>query len=287
MNSYRTLTATLLSMAIVALAGVGKGAEPLKHDTNKNEAARNALDNAAAGNWQEVFFDSGTENWQTKWFKDGEVATVENTPEGVVLRAGPEWGNGKHHMVLWTKDSFEGDLKIDFEYTRLDTAARGANILYVQASGSGDGAYKKDISEWKELRTTPAMSLYFNNMHTYHISYAAEPGTDREYIRARRYMPGGSGVAGLEITELEPDYFCGNLGLFKTGVPHRITVVKKAKGLFMRIKNGDGAHYFHWENDTFPPITAGRIGLRLMFSRAARYKDFRVHKSLSDSETAN
>ena len=248
----------------------------MEHDTNKNEPARNALVNAAAGNWQVVLDDPGAEDWQEKWFMDGEVATVENTPDGMVLRAGPEWGNGKHHMVLWTKDSFEGDLKIDFEYTRLDTAERGANIIYVQATGSGEGKFKKDIVEWRDLRKVAAMSLYFNNMHTYHISYAAWPGTDKEYIRARRYMPGGTGVEGLENTDLEPDYFCGELGLFKTGVPHRITVIKKAKALFMRVENADGAHYFHWNNDKFPPITEGRIGLRLMFSRAARYKDFRV-----------
>jgi hypothetical protein len=42
------------------------------------------------------------------------------------------------------------------------------------------------------------------------------------------------------------------------------------------VENADGAHYFHWENDKFPPITKGRIGLRQMFTRSACYKNFRI-----------
>lgn len=276
MNTLHIFATTLLLVGTLTSTGIAKGAESVDADAHTPEANRHAFAEAAAGEWRAAFDDSGVEDWRQNWFLDGEVATVENTPDGMVLRAGPDWGNGTHHMVLWTRESFEGDLRIDFEYTRLDTAERGANILYIQATGSGDGKFKRDIAEWAGERTTPAMSLYFNHMHTYHISYAA--WHDREYIRARRYMPGGTGVAGLENTELEPDYFCGDLGLFKTGTPHRITVVKRAKALFMRVENADGAHYFHWDNDKFPPITAGRIGLRLMFSRAARYKNFRISK---------
>jgi hypothetical protein len=46
----------------------------------------------------------------------------------------------------------------------------------------------------------------------------------------------------------------------------------------MRVENADGAHYCHWNNDKFPPITQDRIGLRLMFSRAARNKNFHIRK---------
>ena len=45
------------------------------------------------------------------------------------------------------------------------------------------------------------MSMYFNHMNTYHISYAAYGNTDEpdkhDYIRARRYMPeSGNGLKG-------------------------------------------------------------------------------------------
>ena len=133
-------------------------------------------------------------------------------------------------MVLWTKQSFEGDLKIEYDYTRIDNETRCVNILYIQATGSGKGPYARDISQWNELRKVPAMATYFNHMHAYHISYAAFPNSGENrvsYIRARRYLPEGKGLKG---TELAPDY--DPQGFFAQGVTHHITVIKKDRDLF-------------------------------------------------------
>lgn len=110
-------------------------------------------------------------------------------------------------------------------------------------------------------------------MNTYHISYAAFPNNDdtTSYIRARRYMPER---IGLEGTNLKPDYFPS--GLFKTGVPHKITVIKNARDLFVRIENAEQTLYCHMANPDLPPITEGRIGLRHMFTRSARYRNLRI-----------
>jgi hypothetical protein len=115
------------------------------------------------------------------------------------------------------------------------------------------------------------MSMYYDHMHTYHISYAAAPGSDKEYIRARRYMPNRT---GLEGTELAPDY--APKGLFEPGVPHQITIIKKERDLFMRIENADQVYYCHMTNPHLPVITEGRVGLRHMFTRSARYKNIRI-----------
>jgi len=162
-------------------------------------------------------------------------------------------------------------LRIDYEYTRLDFESRCVNIIYIQATGSGEEPYVKDIEKWSGLRREPAMRMYFDHMHTYHISYAANPGTDREYIRARRYMPNKNGLKG---TNLEPDY--QPEGLFQPGVPQRITIIKRQRDLFMRIENADRVFYCHMTNRHLPPITEGRIGLRHMFTRSARYRDIRI-----------
>ena len=61
----------------------------------------------------------------------------------MTLTAGPEFKNDAHHMVLWTKDTFQGDLKIEYEYSRIDEATNCVNILYIQATGSGDSPYAK------------------------------------------------------------------------------------------------------------------------------------------------
>ncbi|MCB9247654.1 MAG: hypothetical protein H6613_03530 [Ignavibacteriales bacterium] len=51
--------------------------------------------------------------------------------------AGNEAHNDTCHTVLWTKQSFSGDVKIEYDYTRIDTSNIGVNIIYILATGSG------------------------------------------------------------------------------------------------------------------------------------------------------
>ncbi|MFC0535709.1 DUF1961 family protein [Pelagicoccus mobilis] len=236
-------------------------------------AERTAFEDASAEAWKEVFSDSCTGDWTQQWFLDGEVGKVTTSLDGMTLTAGPEFKNDAHHMVLWTKESFEGDVKIEYDYTRLDSETNCVNILYIQATGSGEAPFVEDITGWSELRRVPAMRMYFDHMNTYHISYAAFPNDEdtTQYIRARRYMPNATGLKG---SDLEPDYFPE--GLFETGVPHKITVIKKDREILMRIQNADQDYYCHMTNPNLPTVTEGRIGLRHMFTRSARYQNFKI-----------
>ena len=228
--------------------------------------------------WQEVFFDPGNGDWKKRWFLDGEIATVKSGPNGMELTAGPEFRNDSQHVVLWTRDCFSGDLKIEYDYTRLDDETRCVNILYIQATGSGEGPYEKDIAKWSELRRVPAMRMYYDHMHAYHISYAAFPNNEdvTSYIRARRYLPDASGLKG---TVLQPDYY--PQGLFKKGVPHKITVIKKSRDLFMRIENAEQTYHCHMTNPNLPPVEEGRVGLRHMYTRSSRYQNFRISAAVA------
>ena len=240
--------------------------------TIENPKEQKAFDKANDVQWKQVLTDPCTGDWKDRWFLDGEVGNVTNGPDGMTLTAGPEFKNDAHHMVLWTKQSFEGDLKIEYDYTRLDDENRCVNILYIQATGSGKDPYAKDIIEWHDLRKVPSMKSYYNNMNTYHISYAANPDENhKSYIRGRRYMPHKSGLKG---TDLDPDYW--PVGLFKPGVKHHITVIKTDRDLYMRVENPKQVYYCHMANPKLPPITEGRIGLRHMFTRSARYENFLV-----------
>ena len=87
----------------------------------------------------------------------------------------------------------------------------------------------------------------------------------------------------LKGTEVAPDNY-KRTGLFATGVPHKITVIKKGNHVFMRIKNAQQTYLAHWENTKFPPIHKGRIGLRHMYTRGSRYKDFKVYVSGSSKK---
>ncbi len=226
--------------------------------------------------WKQTFFDPGTSGWSEKWLLDGLKARVYNSPQGMEFYAGPVPAEDSSHSVLWTRKSFSGNVKIEYEYTRLDAATKYVNILYIQATGSGQEGFTEDIFQWSEMRRIPAMRMYFNHMNTYHISYAAFGNTDEadklDYIRARRYMPESGG--GLKGTDLEPDYF--DTGLFQPGVKHQVTVIKHGNDLYMEIIAPNKKMLCHWKNTSLPPIEKGRIGLRHMASRNARYKNFRV-----------
>jgi len=262
----------------IACASSSGGANGVEGEARERFAELNNRD------WQQVFFDTGTVDWREQWSLDGQKAEVTNSAEGMNFRAGPVPRDNASHAVLWTKESFSGDLKIEYEYTRTDEATQFVNILYVQATGSGEEGFPKDISKWADQRTLPAMSVYWGNMHTYHISYAAygrQPVTDDyDYIRARRYRPDLLPKKNGPI--LEPDTY-ERTGLFAPGVPHRITVIKQGNALFMRIRNPDRQFLCHWVNTDQPLVTEGRIGLRHMYTRSARYRDFSVSVLTQDN----
>jgi hypothetical protein len=226
--------------------------------------------------WKEVFHDPCTQDWEENWTLDGLKARIKNSAQGMDFTAGPTFRDDSCHAVLWTKKSFRGDVRIDYEYTKLDETVRAVTILYLLATGSGEGPYQKDIAQWGHLRVVPSMRTYFHNMNTYHISYAAFGGMntdpDNDYIRARRYLP--KAKKGLQGTELKPDYL--KTGLFATGVCHKMTVIRVGHDLFLHIQNNEKTKLCHWRTDPLPPIVEGRIGLRHMYTRSARYRDFRI-----------
>jgi hypothetical protein len=246
-----------------------------------------------AHQWKEVFSDAGSGEpgvigwkdgaWQEKWFLDGEIAEVQNEKHGMHLEAGPRWKDDSHHMVLWTKQEFSGDLKIEYDFTRTDMNDTGSVILiYIQATGDGSAEFPEDITKWNDFRKVPTMGKYFSNMNLYHISYCTGSpfieGNGADYVRARRYMPDGD---TLRDTELTPEY--ADTGVFKPGVTYRMTILKQAREIAMKVQGPDETKVFWFKNDKLPEVTHGRIGLRHMYTRSARYKDFKV----SEVVTAN
>lgn len=222
-------------------------------------------------NWVKVFEDSGTKDWKEKWLLDGEKSTIFNDEKGMSLYAGPVH-NDSCHTVLWTKESFAGDIMIQYEYTKIDTYNLNVTILYLQATG--EPPYSANIHEWSEERRVPSMRTYFNNMNTLHISYAALSNSDsmRDYIRGRRYMP--TLKKGLKGTRIGESYY--NTGFFEKDIPHQITVVKRKSTLYMWIKNKEQERLFTFPFSDFPSITEGFIGFRHMNRRGARYKNIKV-----------
>lgn len=241
--------------------------------TAEEKKAFNDVDKLA---WKPVFNDDLRGSWKKNWFLDGQKAQLKNTKAGLLFKAGATPASDADHAVLWTKQPFTGDVRIEFDFTKKDTATKFVNILYLFAEGSGVGAYDKDISRWSDLRIVPAMKTYFEHMNAYHISFAAfendNNNPNEDYIRARRYL--SESGKGLNGTDLKPDYF--RTGLFKTGVPHHITIISRGDDIFMKIKTAGKESLCRWKADKFPALNSGRIGMRLMGSRVSEFANFRV-----------
>lgn len=229
--------------------------------------------------WQEAWRPDPAAPWQDGWWLDGAQARVTPLPRGFELQAGAAEGGDAAHAVLWTRRSFAGDLRLDFRYTRLDADCPGrnrVNILYFHARGSGAGPYERDLARWRELRTVPAMKLYFEHTEAYHISFAAYAvggPAEQDYVRMRRYLPErGQGLAG---TEMLPTYHAPEL--FRVGVTYACTLLRRGPKIYFLVRPTAGAlREFAWDAANFPLLTEGRVGLRHMAGRGARYEDFVV-----------
>ena len=224
--------------------------------------------------WNLVFHDQCTLDWTENWTLDGLVATVENTIEGMHFSGGPEAKNDAHHAVLWTKASFAGDIKIEYDYIRTDSATKFVTILYIQATGKGEDNFVKDISQWSKFRQVPAMRKYFEHMNLLHISYAAFGNQDDGlyYVRARRYPKPKD--KGFNITRIAPSY--DYEGYVKPGKNYHVTAIKSGNTLYFKMESSDGEELFTWDMSDVDAVTEGRIGLRHMYTRSAIYKNFKV-----------
>ena len=231
----------------------------------------------ASSEWQLQFADACTGNWQANWFLDGQLGKVENSEKGMKFTAGPVNRDDAHHAVLWTKDSFKGDVKIEYNYTRTDSQAINVNILFIQATGIGKETFDQDITKWNDYRKVPTMSKYWRNMNLVHISYAAFPmvndDPENDYIRVRRY-PATENIA-FKDTEVPPAF--EKTGLFLPDVIYKMTWIKTGEQLFLKVEGDGKIRQYTWDLTAFAPITEGRIGLRHMFTRSAQYSDFKVY----------
>jgi hypothetical protein len=226
--------------------------------------------------WKLQFSDDCTANWQANWFKDGLISTVEQDERGMNLIAGPVNRDDAHHTVLWTKQSFKGDIKMEYEYTRTDSQIVNVNILYIQAQGIGKEGRGADISEWNAYRDTANMWKYYFYMNPLHISYAAFPmvndDPENDYVRVRKYP--AENQSKFDETEIPPSY--DRTGLFLPGVTYKITVIKTTSKLYFNVNGNGQDKLFSWDLAEGQSPTEGRIGLRHMYTRSARYKDFKV-----------
>jgi hypothetical protein len=231
-----------------------------------------------------LFEDQMTGDWRENWFLDGKKATLRNTKEGLFFSAGTVTKSDDsveyhaHHAVLWTQKEFEGDIKISYEMTRIDSSNYGTTLLYIQARGIGTPPYMQDISDWNDLREIPNMGTYFTYMDLLSLSF-------RENLRCKRYPWRDENLdwyPGRGLIEPMVDY-----GKILPGKTYVVEVEKRTASLRLRLVEKESGrmmidHTWNTDNiaDGIEPrqLQKGRIGLRQMSTRQFIYKDFKLER---------
>jgi hypothetical protein len=228
--------------------------------------------------------DPMTGDWQENWFLDGKMATLRNTEDGLFFSGGTVTKSDDpviyhaHHAVLWTQQEFEGDIRISYEMTRVDSSNYGTTLLYIQARGIGIPPYVEDITEWNELREIPEMSTYFSFMDLISLSF-------RENLRCKRYPWRDEYLVSYEgggLIEPMVDYKDEKILPGKT---YLVEVEKRAASLRLLLAEKESGSLMidhTWNTDNIAEgiepkqIQMGRIGLRHMSTRQYIYRNFKV-----------
>ncbi len=246
-------------------------------------SAQQVFDRLNQHNWRLALQDSGCEDWRRHWTLDGSNCTITHSPEGMEFKSGPEAGDHSNHGILWTRERFSGDLKVSFEFTRLDTINRYVCIAYFHANGIGEGEYVKDIHRWSKLRELPYMKTYFEKMDLLHVSFAAFGNRDdspEDYIRVRRYPV----REDRSFEQIEVGDTVHKTGLFIPGQSYHMTFIKTRATLALKITGGAQPCYHCWNLNTVEATESGYFGIRQMWQKHSRYKDFHIYTNTRASE---
>ena len=234
-----------------------------------------------------LFEDTMTENWEANWFVDGDLAVLEHQDGGLLFHSPTSGVSQKdknkyrekfdaHHAVLWTHKEFAGDIRISYEFTRMETD--WANLIYIQAQGIGKPPYDEDIYAWRELRGVSSMDKYFNYMNLLSLSL-------RDEIRCKRYP--WSDVAkdyDYEDTLVKP--MVDHEGL-PDGKTYSVVIEKRKKSCLLQIREQGRDEYivnYTWDlsdpsrKRKQPYVENGRIGFRQMGGNKVLYKNFKVEQ---------
>lgn len=233
-----------------------------------------------------LFQDPMTKDWQDNWFLDGQRAVVEDRDGGLAFITTASKVDKRvdraafdaQHAVLWTKQAFDGDIRITYTFTKLPGCS-WQNLIYVQAQGIGSEPYVKDIYAWRDLREVAKMDKYFNYMNLIGLSL-------RDEIRCKRY-PWSDVVRDVKLeSEFLPR---GENKGMAIGRELHVLVEKRRESILLRItdmETGEDVVDHTWdltdetvlENREVKFIETGRIGLRHMGGFKAVYKNFKVEE---------
>jgi hypothetical protein len=271
-ESEMKMSRLILLLGIAALTASGSSMQQVKTDA---EEAPKVL-----------FEDPMAENWEDNWFLDGKRATLEHRDGGLAFLTDASNVDKRvdraafdaQHAVLWTRQEFEGDIRINYTYTKLPGCG-WQKLIYVQAQGIGeDDSFFKDIYTWRSLRDVARMDYYFNYMDLVALSL-------RDQIRCKRYPWGDITRTDIELqSEFKPRAEHRGLPI---GHELDVLVEKRKHSILLRITDAETGelavdHAWDLTDETVMKnrgshfVEKGRIGIRLMGGHKILMRDFNV-----------
>ena len=282
-------TFQVMVMVVVAMSAVSCVSKaPSNPDASPESADAPSKNHSAVRADKKVLFeDPMTGSWQDHWFLDGKKAVVTHDDNGLTFWT-PSSGVSSeeknkfrakfdsHHAVLWTKQVFEGDIRISYRFTRIQSS--WACLLYIHAQGIGTPPYGKDIHAWHKRREVASMDKYFKYMNLLSLSL-------RRKIRCKRY-PWYDVGRGIKHDDILVKPMVGHDGL-PTGKTFNLVVEKRKKSCTLRIREVGREAYtvdHAWDlsnpskDRKTPFVEKGRIGLRQMGGNKVVYRNFKVEQ---------
>jgi hypothetical protein len=190
-----------------------------------------------------------------------ELIEKQITPEGLLLQT-PDQIHIESRVYLWSPQSFEGDLAVEFDFR--PEQMTGLSLLVVQATG----IHREDFLTDHPRRITGAMqTIIADRVRNYHW----------EFFRRAVDVRGDLGTQIIAKNPWERPLAMVSLAPFVTGQWYKLRFVQEGARLRGSI---NGQLCFDVTDEAFsnngPILNSGRIGLRQMYGTRMRYKNLRV-----------
>jgi hypothetical protein len=208
-----------------------------------------------------------SENTLDDFYVQGIVDTIEVTEEGVHIKTLPvEYEADATHkqMYLWSKQEFEGDIYIEYEFRT--NQKFGLTLLLLQASGTSREDFMKDYPP----RTSGTMALvHSSDVRNYHIEY---------YRQMSAVRNDNSNVAIIKNPFEYPVAYGTYQKGYEVGTWHKIQVLQQSNKLTFAV---DGTIICEGIDKEFSNngsvLTKGHIAFRCMVNTDMHFRNLKVY----------
>ncbi|HUV38259.1 MAG TPA: DUF1961 family protein, partial [Planctomycetota bacterium] len=178
---------------------------------------------------------------ETWWVEGGEEVRVEEGRLRVRSDPPPDATCG-HVCTVWHRESFSGDLRVDFDAHVIASSVEANNINFFLFYADPAGT---PLFETRRARRSAAYDLYHNlNGYIFTFLNDTENRSGKARFRMRR-------CPGFRLVDEAYDYHC------RAGRTYHVSVTRTGGRLTCAV---DGQTYLSWTDPD--PLPGGLIGLR-------------------------